>query len=84
LALNIKSAKADRLARTLAARTGETITQAVERALEERLMREEGRRSSPSLEEEILEIARRCASLPDLDTRSADEILGYDENGLPR
>lgn len=84
MALNIKSAKADRLARTLAARTGETITQAVERALEERLMREEGRRSSPSLEEEILEIARRCASLPDLDTRSPDEILGYDENGLPR
>ncbi|HET6520963.1 MAG TPA: type II toxin-antitoxin system VapB family antitoxin [Geminicoccaceae bacterium] len=84
MALNIKSAKADRLARTLAARTGETITQAVERALEERLMREEGRRASPSLEEEILEIARRCASLPDLDTRSADEILGYDENGLPR
>lgn len=29
-------------------------------------------------------IARHCGSLPDLDHRSADEILGYDEHGLPR
>jgi antitoxin VapB len=31
-----------------------------------------------------LEIARRCAALPDLDTRTANEILGYDQNGVPR
>jgi antitoxin VapB len=29
-------------------------------------------------------IALRCASLPVLDERSEDEILGYDEQGLPR
>jgi hypothetical protein len=28
--------------------------------------------------------AGRCAALPDLDTRSPEEILGYDEIGLPR
>jgi len=32
---------------------------------------------------EILAIGRRCAALPDLDKRSADEILGCDEQGLP-
>ena len=29
-------------------------------------------------------IGARCAALPDLDRRSAEEILGYDEHGLPR
>ena len=31
----------------------------------------------------IMEISRRCAALPELDPRSADEIIGYDENGIP-
>lgn len=31
----------------------------------------------------IMEISRRCAALPELDPRSADEIIGYDENGFP-
>ncbi len=31
----------------------------------------------------IMEISRRCAALPELDPRSANEIIGYDENGLP-
>ncbi len=29
-------------------------------------------------------ISRRCSSLPDLDTRDAEEILGYDEKGAFR
>ncbi|MGH9734264.1 MAG: type II toxin-antitoxin system VapB family antitoxin [Candidatus Acidiferrales bacterium] len=35
------------------------------------------------LADELEEIARRCASPPVLDDRSPDEIIGYDENGLP-
>jgi hypothetical protein len=31
----------------------------------------------------ILEVGRRCAAAPELDPRSADEIIGYDANGLP-
>jgi antitoxin VapB len=31
----------------------------------------------------IEEISRRCAALPILDARSEDDILGYDENGIP-
>ncbi len=29
----------------------------------------------------IIQISERCTALPDLDTRTADEILGYDERG---
>lgn len=37
-----------------------------------------------SLTEELVAIGQRCASLPDLDKRTPDQILGYDESGLPR
>jgi antitoxin VapB len=36
------------------------------------------------LADELDEIALHCSTLPVRDTRSADEIMGYDENGLPR
>ena len=43
------------------------------------------RERAPKLRaEELLEIGRRCAALPELDARSADEIIGYDEHGVPR
>ncbi|MCX6638008.1 MAG: type II toxin-antitoxin system VapB family antitoxin [Acidobacteria bacterium] len=84
MALNIKHPEADRLARALAARTGETITGAVIQALRDRLQRTEGRRNPRSLVDELREISDRCAALPVFDTRSADEILGYDEIGVPR
>jgi antitoxin VapB len=83
VALSIKDPEADRLARELAARTGETLTEAVVVALRERLARETGRTRSIPLREELAAIRRRCAALPVLDTRTADEILGYDERGLP-
>lgn len=82
--LSIKSPEADRLARQLAAATGETITAAVIAAMRERLQREQRRRENKSAQlAEIRAIADHCASLPVLDTRSEDEILGYDENGIP-
>ncbi len=83
MALSIKSQEADRLARELAARTGEGLTEVVVNALRERLRREVGRTAVRPLAEDLLEIGRRCAALPDLDARSADDILGYDRDGLP-
>jgi len=82
--LNIKDPATEKSVRELALLTGETVTTAVRIAAEKRLLRVRRDRAGHSLAAEILEIGRRCASLPDLDTRSADEILGYDENGLPR
>ena len=84
MVLSIKDSEADRLARELARETGETITQAVSAALKERLLRLRRRHRGRRLADELDEIAKRCAALPVLDSRSAEEILGYDERGLPR
>ena len=79
MALNIKSKKADTLARDLAALTGESITDAVVAAVEARLEIERRRRREPGL----ADILERFQRLPMLDEREPDDILGYDEHGLP-
>ena len=79
--LSIKNPEAERLARELARERGTTVTRAVAGALEEALRRARGRRIAPSMRDAILEISTRCSELPDLDTRTADEILGYDDHG---
>jgi len=65
--ISIKDPETDRLARALAAATGESLTEAIRRALQDRLDRE-----------------TRRSRLPVLDPRSAEEIVGYDDHGLPR
>jgi antitoxin VapB len=85
MALSLKDPETDRLAREVAKLTGESLTEAVKKALAERLERERRKRAGgKGLAERLNEIARHCASLPDYDTRSADEIIGYDEFGVPR
>jgi len=81
--LSIRNPRADKLAREVAAESGESLTQAVIHALEDRLQRLKGRRVAADLADEIMSISRRCQVLPDQDTRSADEILGYDRDGAP-
>jgi len=84
MALNIRNRDTEKLAAALAKLTGETKTQAVTRALRDRLEKERRRRSGRKLADELDEIALHCASLPVLDNRSPDEILGYDQSGIPR
>jgi antitoxin VapB len=84
MGISIKNDKAEKLARQVSAETGESLTEAIIHSLEERLERLKGRRSVPDLAETLLAISRRSSALPDLDTRDADEILGYDENGVFR
>jgi len=81
--LNIKNDDTYQLAAELAGLTGETLTATVTIALRERLDRVKRRRSRRSLVDELDEIALHCAALPVLDDRSDEEILGYDEHGLP-
>ncbi|NVP57648.1 MULTISPECIES: type II toxin-antitoxin system VapB family antitoxin [Rhizobiaceae] len=83
MALSIKDHDTEQLARTLAERTGESITLATKRALEERLRRLGSDMRKAALLEDLEAIQRRWNALPVLDNRTADEILGYDENGLP-
>lgn len=83
MSLSIKDPETDHLARELARETGESITEAVARSVRERLDRVRARLRGLSRVEELDEIAQRCASLPELDRRSPEEILGYDDRGLP-
>jgi len=80
--ISIKDPETDRLARALAAATGESLTEAIRRALQERLERET-RRGRRGIGVEIRRIQERLARLPVLDPRPADEILGYDGHGVP-
>jgi antitoxin VapB len=85
MALSIKHPEADRLARELAESTGEGITEAVITALRERLARlRKRRRRGRSLAEELRAIGERVSALPVLDPRTPEEILDYDDRGLPR
>ena len=84
MALYIKHPDAKRLAEELSVHTGESIAEAVVKALRERLVRETGRALRPCLKEDLLAMGNRMAALPDLDPRGADEILGYNERGVPK
>jgi antitoxin VapB len=84
MALNIKHPDADRLARELARRTGETLTDAVLTAIRERLERERHRQPTARSAKDILrEVRARLAKCPVHDLRTPEEILGYDDRGLP-
>ncbi len=82
--LSIKNDATERLARQVADATGESLTEAIKKSLEERWQRLKSRRRKDASADQIDELLRRVDALPRLDTRSDDEILGYDENGLPR
>lgn len=84
MALNIRNRETEELAAAVAELTGETKTDAVRYALRDRLDRLRRERIQRPLADELDDIARRCAALPVLDQRPAEEILGYDEHGLPR
>jgi antitoxin VapB len=85
MALSIRDPETDRLARELAALTGESMTKAIRVSLEERLARETRQREAEIERRRaaINAIVERFSRLPVLDDRSEDEILGYDEHGLP-
>ena len=84
MALNIRNRETEELAAALAKLAGETKTQAVTRALRDRLARLRRERTGRRLADELDEIARRCARLTVKDPRTPDEILGYGDEGLPR
>ena len=81
--LNIRNPEADQLAGELARLTGQTKTDAVIDALRQRLAETRTKRRTHSMAERLAEIAKRCRHLPVLDERTPEQILGYDESGLP-
>jgi antitoxin VapB len=83
MAIHIQDPETDRLARELSAATGETITQAVNSSLRARLrsVSPGPKKSKEEIIAAIEEITDKLAELPVLDTRAADEIIGYNEHG---
>lgn len=79
MAISIRNPRVEKLAKTLAKRHGISMTEAIEQALEARISSQN--ESRKPLKDSLAQIAAECAALPDLDTRSADEILGYGESG---
>jgi antitoxin VapB len=84
MALSIKNDTTERLARRVASETGESLTEAIQRALEERWERLRTKRRSRVVKNQIEDLLRRVDALPTLDSRPVDEVLGYDEHGMPR
>ena len=83
MALNIRNPEANRLAAEVAALAGETKTDAVIVALQERLQRLRRRQAAQPdartlLVNQLDQIALRCAARPIRDPRSAEQILGYE------
>ena len=84
MALSIKNPETERLARQVAEATGESITEAIQKSLQERMEHLHKRRQQKHVETRLEEIVKRVRALPVLDNRSPDEIIGYDEHGIPR
>ena len=81
--ISLKSPETERLARSLAEATGESITEAITRALEERLQRLATARSFTNYVTPIQRVQQRIRERPVLDVRSADDIIGYGDDGVP-
>ena len=84
MAISIRNPRVEALAKDVARRTGENMTQAIERALEQRLVQLRTQREKQATIRRVRQIVERFNRRPTLDSRSPDEILGYDEHGLPR
>ena len=84
MSLNIKNKEAHRLAQQLAKLTGESMAEAVTKAVRERLERAR-RERGVALSDRLLEIGKDCAAHLKEPFRSIDHgNLLYDEKGLPR
>lgn len=84
MALNIKNAETERLARELARRRRQGITEVLTDVLRREVERERRKLRPNEIEARLRrvdEIVKRYNSRPLRDTRPADEIIGYNEHG---
>jgi antitoxin VapB len=82
MALSIRNPQAEKLAKEIIALDGGNVTQVIINALQDQLERLRRRTAHVDIEKEIMNISRRCSSIPDIDKRDPDEILGYNSNGV--
>jgi antitoxin VapB len=79
MALSIKNRETEKVVRELAKRTGLSITEAIHQAAAEKLRTidadKEARKAA------LRAIIERARAIPNLDPRTDDEILGYNDRG---
>jgi antitoxin VapB len=83
----VKNAQTERKIRRLARRTGESLTVAIDRAVDDRLAKLGPRRPKQGRvdRKRLAELVARFDSLPKINEHlTDDEIVGYDEYGLPK
>ncbi len=85
MGMSIKNAEVERLARKLAKARKISLTEAIRQALTHEVERETGTKKKwdEAKYQRLKKIAEEAASLPIIDERSEDEILGYDQFGIP-
>ena len=82
MAINVKNSQVEEQLRELCRLTGESVTEAIGKAVQQRLLSIGNRTSSMGLKEALLDLGRECSRLPDRERRSNDEILGYTDEGV--
>ena len=83
MALSLKHEETEQLSRKLANLTGETLTEAIRASVEERYERLRRNKSRSFVADELRAIAEWCAARPIISEMSEDDILGYDDLGVP-
>ncbi len=83
MAFHVSSERVDRNVRRLAELTGQSITDAIDSAVTEKIRRLEPRKPDPNYVRDLMEMSAQIAKKLRPDSRTPDELVGYDENGLP-
>ena len=81
--ISIKNPATEKLARKLAALTGETITDTVRVSLEQRYAQVQREKSGRSMVQDLRAIVAETSKLPVVCAMTDDELLGYDAFGAP-
>lgn len=86
MALSIKNMEVEQLARELARRRRVSVTEAIRQSLEREVARERlvPRDEASDLFKQLMAISERAGKIPKREgAMTDDEILGYDEFGIP-
>lgn len=85
MALSIKNAQVEKLARELARRRRVSVTEAIRQSLEREVARERlvPREAPNDMYNKLMAIVEHSALIPTDTDLTEDEILGYDEFGIP-
>ena len=83
MAFHVSNSEVDEHVRALAELTGKTITQAIDDAVMEKLRLLEPRRPDPHYVEDLMRMADEIGKRLRPGIKSTDDLIGYDENGLP-